>query len=58
VSYELVQKAVMASLPILASVGAQSSLAIDMAERFNVALVGFVRPDGMNVYANATRIVV
>jgi len=58
VSYELVQKAVMASLPILAAVGAPSSLAIDMAERFNVTLVGFLRPDCMNVYANSARIIV
>jgi FdhD protein len=57
VSYELVQKAVMASLPILAAVGAPSSLAIDMAERFNLTLVGFLRPEGMNVYANSARLI-
>ncbi len=58
VSYELVQKAVMASIPIVAAVGAPSSLAVDMAECFNVTLAGFLRPDGMNVYANSNRIVV
>jgi len=57
VSYELVQKAVMASLPILAAVGAPSSLAIDMAERFNLTLVGFLRPDCMNIYHDPSRII-
>jgi FdhD protein len=57
VSYELVQKAVMAGLPIVAAVGAPSSLAIDLAERYNITLVGFLRPEGMNVYANSSRIV-
>ena len=56
VSYELVQKAVMASIPILAAVGAPSSLAVDMAERFNLTLVGFLRPEGMNAYSNHERI--
>ncbi len=56
VSYELVQKAVMASIPIVAAVGAPSSLAVDLAERFNLTLVGFLRPDGMNAYANPIRI--
>ena len=41
--YELVQKAIMLGVPIVASVSAPSSLAIELAERFNVALVGFVR---------------
>jgi FdhD protein len=57
VSYELVQKAVMASLPILAAVGAPSSLAIDMAEQFNLTLVGFLRPGCMNIYSNSCRII-
>ena len=56
VSYELVQKAVMASIPIVAAVGAPSSLAIDMAKRFNLTLVGFLRPEGMNSYVNSFRI--
>ncbi len=56
VSYELVQKAVMASVPILAAVGAPSSLAIEMAERFNLTLVGFLRPECMNVYNHPIRI--
>ncbi|OAI54502.1 sufurtransferase FdhD [Planctomycetaceae bacterium SCGC AG-212-F19] len=57
VSYEIVQKAVSASLPLIAAVGAPSSLAVELAERFNLTLVGFLRPDTMNVYANAARVV-
>ncbi|HEY0191001.1 MAG TPA: formate dehydrogenase accessory sulfurtransferase FdhD, partial [Kofleriaceae bacterium] len=54
--YELVQKTVMFGAPILAAVSAPSSLAIELAERFNIALVGFVRGARANVYAHAWRI--
>jgi FdhD protein len=57
VSYEIVQKAVSASLPLIAAVGAPSSLAIELAERFHLTLVGFLRQDTMNVYANPVRVV-
>jgi FdhD protein len=57
VSYEIVQKAVSASIPLIAAVGAPSSLAVELAERFNLTLVGFLRPDAMNVYANPSRVV-
>jgi FdhD protein len=56
VSYEIVQKAVSASLPLIAAVGAPSSLAVELAERFNLTLVGFLRPNTMNVYANPARV--
>jgi FdhD protein len=56
VSYELVQKAVMASIPIVAAVGAPSSLAVDIAKQFNLTLVGFLRSEGMNSYVNSFRI--
>jgi FdhD protein len=54
--YELVQKAVMLGVPIVASVSAPSSLAIELTERFNVALVGFVRGDRYNVYSHPWRV--
>jgi FdhD protein len=54
--YELVQKAVMFRVPIVAAVSAPSSLAIELAERFNVALVGFVREQRCNIYAHGWRI--
>lgn len=57
VSYEIVQKAVSASLPLIAAVGAPSSLAVELAERFNITLVGFLRHETMNVYANPARVI-
>lgn len=54
--YELVQKAIMLGVPIVASVSAPSSLAVELAERFNVALAGFVRGARANLYAHAWRI--
>ncbi|MFT3697333.1 MAG: formate dehydrogenase accessory sulfurtransferase FdhD [Kofleriaceae bacterium] len=53
--YELIQKAIMFGLPIVASVSAPSSLAIELAERFNVGLVGFVRGNRANIYAHGWR---
>ena len=53
--YELVQKAIMLGVPIVASVSAPSSLAVELAERFNVGLAGFVRGDRANLYAHAWR---
>jgi FdhD protein len=54
--YELVQKAIMFRVPVVASVSAPSSLAIELAERFNVSLVGFVRGNRANVYAHGWRL--
>ena len=56
IGYELVQKAIRLGVPIIAAVSAPSSLAVELAERFNVALVGFVRGERANIYAHAWRI--
>lgn len=54
--YEIVQKSIAAGIPVLAAVGAPSSLAVSLAREFNQTLVGFLRGDRFNVYAGPERL--
>jgi FdhD protein len=54
--YEIVQKSISAGIPVLAAVGAPSSLAVSLAREFNQTLIGFLRGDRFNVYAGSERL--
>ena len=54
--FELVQKALMAGIPFMASVGAASSLAVELADEYGMTLVGFLREDQGNCYCGSGRL--
>ena len=57
VSFEMVQKAVMARIPIIVAVGAPSSLAVALAQKYNVTLIGFARDQSFNIYMDDSRVI-
>ena len=56
-NFELVQKGLMANIGVMAGVGAPTSLAIDLAKRFDMTLLGFVKENSFNIYSNKNRII-
>ena len=56
-NFELIQKGLMANIGVMAGVGAPTSLAIDLAKRFDMTLLGFVKENSFNIYSNKNRIV-
>ena len=57
-NFELVQKGLMANIGLMAGVGAPTSLAIDLAKRFDMTLLGFVKEDSFNIYSNSNRVII
>ena len=55
-SFEIVQKALLARIPIVAAVSAPTTLAIELAEESGIMLLGFVRDDGYNIYSHSERV--
>ena len=56
IGYEIVQKAVIAKIPMIAAIGAPSSLAVSLAEKGGITLIGFIRDNKFNIYSHAGRL--
>ena len=57
-NFELVQKVLMTDINIMVGVGAPTSLAIDLANKFDITLIGFVKRDSFNIYTNNKKVIV
>ncbi len=57
-NFELVQKVLMTNIGIMVGVGAPTSLAIDLANKFDITLIGFVKGDSFNIYTNNKKVIV
>ena len=57
-NFELVQKVLMTNIGLMIGVGAPTSLAIDLANKFDMTLIGFVKEDSFNIYTNNQKVIV
>ncbi len=57
-NFELVQKGLMANIGLMVGVGAPTSLAIDLAKRYDMTLLGFVKKESFNIYSNINRVII
>ena len=57
-NFELVQKVLMTNIGIMIGVGAPTSLAIDLANKFDMTLIGFVKGDSFNIYTNNQKVTI